>query len=514
MADPGTPAFIVPHPSSHSLPSGVQAIPDRNTHLDEQDDFDRSMSPDLMGRSVSPSALNDSSLLRHYADVLASSCNDLLDHTDQPGNFALQFGGIMRTMIQMSSSLCERKSLTLIGEQSRDILFSSCANYFSPYLRVYASTHYDSPSPSPSNPKENPIISRLDNIERTLFQVASKPSPPPISKPSSSPNPNPSSKPSDTPSYASKAKTPAKPTTVSPQPSTPSSPPKLAAKPQPGPVSYIARYQNFKVPEDERPSSQVLTHQVNHELSGRPSAHGLRVLSVRFIGSGNIRLDFPNNSSPELIEAHKEWILKPLPYPAQIRFSRICSISKIILSNVPTLISPTRPIASPDELLAALKENSFMTNFSLWHNPSWTRTPSLISGPTSSIVFAIEDIDGSKAQSLLRSQFFIFGNPTFPKAWRDKPVLRLCSRCLNLGHFVTTCRYSQPRCKHCGLSGHSFGDHARFCSRCDNKNLPLDVSPPPCPHNPRCFRCQQEHPADSPNCPVLASYSRPSTSRL
>ena len=66
---------------------------------------------------------------------------------------------------------------------------------------------------------------------------------------------------------------------------------------------------------------------------------------------------------------------------------------------------------------------------------------------------------------------FLFGLPAYPRAWHDRPLLRVCSKCLAIGHSLSNCRSRSFRCKHCGLHGHRSHEHDRFCAKCNNSSL-------------------------------------------
>lgn len=379
----------------------------------------------------------------------------------------------------------------------------------------------------------NVVASRLAALEKAVLNGRLSPAgarpPPPNARPLPAPpagnaNPTPAKgKQSSSSSYAQAAASgspnsnnsgPAKGKASKPNSGDPASNPPGTAAPKKkpySPVSFIARYGRFTVPMDERPPPLHLTTIVNDFCKKAPDLHGISALSVRFISSGNIRFDFPPNTNATGILSHSANIISLLPYPNKVTLSQLLPISKIVLNNVPTTIGLDSHRPTTQELRSELLRNPILSDpqFQLWADPDWVRHPDNITGHKSSIVFSIPDLDGSKAMTLIKSRFFLFGEPAFPRAWHNRPILRLCSRCLSVGHLAHQCNARQPRCRHCSQHGHNSSDHISKCTLCAQS----DDEPEECPHPKHCFRCNGDHFADDLICPQLIAYSRPSANR-
>ena len=279
-------------------------------------------------------------------------------------------------------------------------------------------------------------------------------------------------------------------------------------KPTPTLVSFIVRYGRFSVPQHQRPNPFDLTKLVNAYCKTQSSLLGLSALSVRFIASGNIRLDFPPDTNPQSVLSHSAGITALFPHPDKITFSQLLPISKLILHNVPTSIGLDSHRPTQQELRAELLRNPVFSSIPLWSDPDWVRKPDTISSLRSAIVIPIQDFDGSKAMSLLRQKFFLFGEPAYPRAWHDRPLLRICPNCLRTGHLAHQCNARSSRCKHCGQEGHTVQDHVKHCPLCIQSGESNK-----CSHPMHCFRCGGEHAADDLACPSLVAFTRPSAQR-
>ena len=96
------------------------------------------------------------------------SASVLSHHTGNPSAFGVQFGVLLRGMIEIAADLTAHKEYHVIGAQSHDVLFATMARLFPTELRCYATNSSD-PITLP-----NAITTKIDSIERSVFQLSTR----------------------------------------------------------------------------------------------------------------------------------------------------------------------------------------------------------------------------------------------------------------------------------------------------------------------------------------------------
>ena len=182
----------------------------------------------------------------------------------------------------------------------------------------------------------------------------------------------------------------------------------------------VIRYRG-RVDTRSRPSFVDLVPRLNHSLHNHPKFSHVRVAGVKWTAASNllIRAQAP---SPSVLVAALEAIRPTLTIPHLTINDIIPNTrwSHVTLSHVHTGKTPNSPAHSPEELHEELAlHNPAYASLTIRQPPSWVRDPkTLRDGQTSSVSFAFEDPDGTRARQLTGTPLTAFGNlRCLVKAW-------------------------------------------------------------------------------------------------
>ncbi|KAH9168134.1 hypothetical protein EDB89DRAFT_2074262 [Lactarius sanguifluus] len=249
------------------------------------------------------------------------------------------------------------------------------------------------PTPAPAKVAPAPV---------TLAKVkpASAPTPAPVTRPT----PPPAIK----PSFASMAKTPARPSLVV------SLRPPVAGAPPPSAV---------------RRSPQELVEHLNAVLSSE--GHQVTLSAARWTAKNNLvvtagpdttahHLASASHSISDCLAVYLSADQSPLPVQAREN----CKWARLLINGIPTGVSLTRGPYTASELHAALlADNPAYRGLRMTLPPSWVRAPATYTpGSTSSVVLTFEDPSGDSLRSLMAERtLFAFGHSGELKRWKAKP---------------------------------------------------------------------------------------------
>jgi hypothetical protein len=255
------------------------------------------------------------------------------------------------------------------------------------------------------------------------------------------------------------------------------------------------------------PTPIVIGEKINTLLASKNTR--LRLIGAKWNTNGNLVLTFPYGSNPQEIARYTDNIRTALAIPDHISIGEDLHWSKVVISNVPTgAYNPNGKRFSGEELLNELHYNNPVAKFlTVTQLPRWITKTENNSKHHSSFVFSFVDPLGMHAKNLINTPLFMFSTSVHAHVWVERPLIKNCTRCLGLDHFVGTCR-RRPTCDHCGGT-HASADHKGACNACraSSKNGP-------CPHPKRCANCQGPHGANDDSCPKRALYRKPVTAIL
>ncbi|KAH9160016.1 hypothetical protein EDB89DRAFT_1915310 [Lactarius sanguifluus] len=249
------------------------------------------------------------------------------------------------------------------------------------------------PTPAPAKVAPAPV---------TLAKV--KPAPAPTPALISRPTPPPASK----PSFASMAKTPARPSlVVSLRPPVAGSPPPLAVC----------------------CSLQELVEHLNAVLLSE--GHQVTLSAARWTAKNNLvvtagpdttvhHLTSASHSISDCLAVYLSADQSPLPVQAREN----CKWARLLINGIPTRVSLTwGPYMSSELHAAHLADNPAYRGLRITLPPSWVRAPaSYTPGSTSSLVLTFEDPSGDSLRSLLAEwTLFAFGHSGELRRWKAKP---------------------------------------------------------------------------------------------
>lgn len=295
----------------------------------------------------------------------------------------------------------------------------------------------------------------------------------------------------------------------------PISPKGPAPKPRPdfktGEVCFVFRFQGSGPPVTECTPPSSIKQIIDPLLLKHAETNKYRLLCAKWNTHGNLILSFNPGTNPTAIFTIKEDIHKALRLPSPAVFSRDVAWSKVLIAGVPTGLSPMGygEVYSEKQLREeVLANNPFIAALNITQDPRWVIHPENLARDNcykSSVSFVFEDPDSMIASELVKQPTYMFANVVHPRIWIDKPVLKECTRCLALTHFVDSCR-KREHCDCCG-GGHSTSMHRIHCMPCKKATTPGAD----CPHPPKCIHCKGPHNASTPTCPERAKYRKPAS---
>ncbi|KAH8983485.1 hypothetical protein EDB86DRAFT_3122469 [Lactarius hatsudake] len=223
--------------------------------------------------------------------------------------------------------------------------------------------------------------------------------------PPTRPTPPPATKP---PSFASVAKTPARPSlVVSLQPSVAGGPKPLAVRR--GPQELVAHLNAVLASEGHAVtlSAARWTAKNNLVVTAGPDTTAHHLTAASHLISDSLATFLSANNSPLPVQAREN-----------------CKWARLMINGIPTGASLTRGPYTPSELHAALlADNPAYRKLRLTQPPSWVRAPTSYGpGSVSSVVMAFEDPSGDSLRSLMAERtLFAFGHSGELKRWKAKP---------------------------------------------------------------------------------------------
>ncbi|KAH9017037.1 hypothetical protein EDB85DRAFT_2155476 [Lactarius pseudohatsudake] len=262
-------------------------------------------------------------------------------------------------------------------------------------------------APVPDTPTIPPVSKPRAKKPRaqppTPAPAKASPAPVPAPAPISRPTPPPSK-----PSFASMAKTPARPSLV------------VSLRPPVAGASY---------PPAVRRSPQEIVSHLNAVLASED--HQITLSAARWTVKNNLVVTAGPDTTAHHLTSASHLISDCLatflsadqsPLPVQTREN--CKWARLLVNGIPTGVSLTRGPFSPSELHAALlADNPAYRGLRLTQPPSWVRAPSTYTpGSVSSLVLTFEDPSGDSSRSLLAERsLFAFGHSGELKRWKAKP---------------------------------------------------------------------------------------------
>ncbi|KAH9012470.1 hypothetical protein EDB85DRAFT_1900352 [Lactarius pseudohatsudake] len=262
-------------------------------------------------------------------------------------------------------------------------------------------------APVPDTPTIPPVSKPRAKKPRaqppTPAPAKASPAPVPAPAPVSRPTPPPSK-----PSFASMAKTPARPSLV------------VSLRPPVAGASY---------PPAVRRSPQEIVSHLNAVLASED--HQVTLSAARWTAKNNLVVTAGPDTTAHHLTSASHLISDCLatflsadqsPLPVQTREN--CKWARLLVNGIPTGVSLTRGPFSPSELHAALlADNPAYRGLRLTQPPSWVRAPSTYTpGSVSSLVLTFEDPSGDSSRSLLAERsLFAFGHSGELKRWKAKP---------------------------------------------------------------------------------------------
>src|SRR4051794_25246719 len=104
------------------------------------------------------------------------------------------------------------------------------------------------------------------------------------------------------------------------------------------------------------------------------------------------------------------------------------------------------------------------------------------------------------------------------RKWNNKPLLRVCDKCLSYDHDRNRCPVCKVRCAICAGTGHHEDNHEEKCAPCKKMIRPEGHVPPPPPKGGACATAGQKKPPDHlstpPKSPLRANSRAPAVSFL
>ncbi|KAH9013638.1 hypothetical protein EDB83DRAFT_2529548 [Lactarius deliciosus] len=265
--------------------------------------------------------------------------------------------------------------------------------------------------PLPSAPVPAPPTTTPVSKPRAQKPHAQPPTPAPTrTKSASAPTPTPAShpKPPPPPSFASVAKTPARPSLV---------------------VSLRPPVVGTSHPPAVRRSPQEVVSHLNAILASE--GHLATLSAARWTVKNNLVVTAgPDTtahhltSASHLISDSLATFLSANQSPLPVLTRDNCKWARLLVNGIPTGVTTTRGPYSPSELhTALLADNPAYRGLRLTQSPSWVRTPSTYTpGSISSLVLTFEDPSGDSLRSLLAGRtLFAFGHSGELKRWKAKP---------------------------------------------------------------------------------------------
>ncbi|KAH8982131.1 hypothetical protein EDB86DRAFT_2834528 [Lactarius hatsudake] len=243
--------------------------------------------------------------------------------------------------------------------------------------------HAQPPAPAPATVSSGPARAPAP---------PTRPTPPPATKPS----------------FASMAKTPARPSlVVSLQPSVVGGPKPLAVRRSP--QELVAHLNAVLALEDHQVtlSAARWTAKNNLVVTAGPDTSAHHLTSASHLISDSLATFLSADNSP---------------LPVQTREN--CKWARLMINGIPTGATLTRGPYAPSELHAALlADNPAYRKLRLTQPPSWVRAPTSYGpGSVSSVVVTFEDPSGDSLRSLMAERtLFAFGHSGELKRWKAKP---------------------------------------------------------------------------------------------
>ncbi|KAH8989009.1 hypothetical protein EDB86DRAFT_3201715 [Lactarius hatsudake] len=214
--------------------------------------------------------------------------------------------------------------------------------------------------------------------------------------------------PAPKPSFASMAKSPARPSLV---------------------VSLHSTVAGGPKPLAVRRGPQELVAHLNAVLASE--GHSVTLSATRWTAKNNLVVTAgPDTTAHHLISASHlisdslATFLSADNSPLPVQTQENCKWARLMINGIPTGASLTRGPYTPSELHAALlADNPAYRKLRLTQPPSWVRAPtSYTPGSVSSVVMAFEDPSGDSLRSLMAERtLFAFGHSGELKRWKAKP---------------------------------------------------------------------------------------------
>jgi hypothetical protein len=201
------------------------------------------------------------------------------------------------------------------------------------------------------------------------------------------------------------------------------------ARTRPQNVSIILDLAQTKSAHAFRPRPVEVCRLINDTLMAS-SHEQVRISTIRWtvkgnlvvIGGHNVMLHHLQLAMATIAQAFTtsySAAVNPFPPPTQANVKW----SKILINGLPTGTSDSREVFTPDECHQTLTANNpSYASLPVMQKPSWVRPPpSYKAGSSSSLIFAFEDLDGSRLKSLLAARhLYAFGTRATVKKWKQR----------------------------------------------------------------------------------------------
>jgi hypothetical protein len=177
------------------------------------------------------------------------------------------------------------------------------------------------------------------------------------------------------------------------------------------------------------PTTDALVEQINGFMH-RCSRDEVKLSAARYNKKGNLiltahhattksQLNSMADPTTKFIVKLADTVGRPVTHPVTPRGN--VKWSKILINSVPIGAGKNGPYTIEECHISLLAHNPSYAALKITQKPSWIRPPStLITGKTSSLVFAFEDPDGSVKHSLLSNkQLYILRTRAKVTRWKD-----------------------------------------------------------------------------------------------
>ncbi|KAG7088082.1 hypothetical protein E1B28_012113 [Marasmius oreades] len=290
------------------------------------------------------------------------------------------------------------------------------------------------------------------------------------------------------------------------------------------PSRLVVRFANTGIKEEDKEEPQSLAKRLNHNITAHAHFGNLAdpptVVAVNYNRTNSSLIVYmrEDQAAADLLpyeDVIRECVLRDnLSYKLKIYVDK--KWFKIQVDNVPTMDFYGN-IHTPANLMAELTRNN-STVYKLHQEehvtmePRWVRTMEDIMAQgtrRSSFIFGT-DSEESANKIINSKSLAVFGRYCDIRPFQDRPPVRQCDNCWNLGHHRKSCT-GGVTCRLCASKEHSEKTHTDACTKCrahrESEGY-MDTEQLYCDHDLRCTNCvaagkeDTDHATNSRRCPI------------